>query len=134
VRNKLLIVLLLLIVAFLAGFLPQYLELRGLRAEAQTLRQSNSLAELRDLAGYLMLETTQKNYGVASGYATRFFERARQIHDQTTDSEVKQTLADILASRDSVTAGMAQGDPAVLATVQDIFRKVQTKARLQSTA
>lgn len=133
-RNKVLIGVLLLIIVFLVGYLPQYLELRSVRAELDTSRQSNALAELRDLAGYLMLETSQKNYGVAAGYASRFFERARQVHDQTADAQVKQTLAEILASRDQVTAAMAQGDPAVLTTVQDIFRKVQSKMRLQSAA
>ena len=85
---------------FWVGFLPQYLELRSVRAELTTVRQANSLAEIRDLAGYLMLETSQKNYGIASGYATRFFERARQVHEQSSDPEIRQTLEDVLAARD----------------------------------
>jgi hypothetical protein len=133
-RNKLLIGLLVVIAVFLVGFLPQYLELRSVRAELVTVKQANSLAEIRDLAGYLMLETSQKNYGIASGYATRFFERARQVHDESTDPEIRQTLEDVLAARDQVTGALAQGDPAVLAAVQDIFRKVQSKARLQRAA
>jgi hypothetical protein len=128
-RNKLLIVVVVLSVVFALGFLPQYLLLQTARAELQVARQNNLLAELRDLAGYMMLETSQKNYGIASGYATRFFELVRQVHDQTTDPKIKQTLAEILAMRDQVTAGLAQGDPAVLTLVQDIFRKVQTDVR-----
>ena len=118
-------------VVFALGFLPQYLALQTARSELQVARQNNSFASLRDLAGYMMLETSQKNYGTASGYATRFFEQARQIHDQTTDEKIKQTLADILAMRDQVIAGLAQGDPAVLTLVQDIFRTVQSDVRGQ---
>lgn len=130
-RNKLLVIIVVLSVVFTLGFLPQYLLLQTARAELAAARQNNSLAELRDLAGYMMLETSQKNYGTASGYATRFFELARQIHDQTTDPKIKQTLGEILAMRDQVIAGLAQGDPAVLTQVQDIFRKVQSDVRGQ---
>ena len=130
-RNKLLIAIIVLSVVFALGFLPQYLLLRTVRAELQSAKQANSFAELRDLAGYMMLETSQKNYGTASAHATRFFELARQTHDQTTDPAIKQTLAGILAMRDQVIAAFAQGDPAVLTLVQDIFRNVQSDVRAQ---
>lgn len=130
-RNKLLIFILVLAVVFALGFVPQYLLLQTTRAELRAAREANSFAQLRDLAGFMMLETSQKNYGTASGYATRFFNVDRQIHDQTTDPEIKQTLAEILAMRDQVIAGLAQGDPAVVTSVQDIFRKVQSDVRGQ---
>jgi hypothetical protein len=130
-RNKILIALVVLAAVFALGYLPQYLLLQTARAELQVARQNNLFAELRDLAGYMMLETSQKNYGTASGHATRFFELARQTHDQITDPKIKQTLADILAMRDQVIAALAQGDPAVLTFVQDIFRKVQSGVRAQ---
>ena len=128
-RNKLLIGFALLLAVFLSGFVPQYLELGRVRAELESARQAGVLAEVRDLAGYLALETSQKNYGTAASHATRFFDRAKQVHDTTADPRIKQTLAEVLASRDQVTAGLAKGDPAVLAPVQELFRKVQAGAR-----
>ena len=128
-RNKLILGFVLLLAVFLAGYLPLRLELTRTKAELQSARQANSLAELRDLAGYLALETSQKNYGTAASHATRFFERAQQIHDQTADPRIKQTLAEVLVSRDQITAELAKGDAAALAPVQDLFRKVQASAR-----
>lgn len=115
----------LLVVAFLAGFLPQYLKGMGLASELRAARQENHLAEIRDLAGLLYLQASRKDYGLAAATSTRFFTRAREIVDQTPDSGRRKLLEDLLSQRDQITAELAKGEPGVLPELQTLY--VQTR-------
>jgi hypothetical protein len=48
-KNWIIVVIILLIVAFLAGFAPQYIKVNRLENELSTAKQDSDLAELRDL-------------------------------------------------------------------------------------
>jgi hypothetical protein len=114
VANKRLIIEAVLVVAaFLLGYVPQYISSRRLETEVKTLRDQQAGAELRDLAAMALVQAEQKNYGLAAATAGRLFETAR-----------KNNVTAVMASRDKVTAELAKGDPAAVADLQDVYLKL----------
>ena len=93
--NKIIVVAVLFVVGFLAGFLPQYAKAKRLERELGVARQEHSLAQLRDLAGLAYLQANQKDYGLAAGTSTLFFDHTREVASQTTDSSGRKPLEDL---------------------------------------
>ena len=120
-----LVVAVLLIAAFLAGFLPQYLKGTRLANELREARQENYMAELRDLAGLVYLQASQKDYGRAAGTSTRFFERTQEVANQTPESGDRRSLEDLLSLRDKITVDLAKGEPGVLNDLQTLFLRTR---------
>jgi hypothetical protein len=129
-----LVVGVLLIVAFLAGFLPSYSKGKRLENELREARQENSLAQLRDLACLVYLQASQKDYGLAAGASTRFFDRTREVANQAPDSSVRKPLEDLLSLRDPITAESAKGDPGVLSDLQALFVKTRQATAISADA
>ena len=123
--KKIIVVVVLLIVAFSAGFLPQYAKGKRLERELGEARQENSLAHLRDLAGLAYLQASQKDYGLAGGTTRRFFDRTREVANQTPASSGRKALEDLLNLRDQITGALARGDPAVLNDLQTLWIKTR---------
>jgi hypothetical protein len=114
-----------LIVVFLAGFLPQYVKANRLDNELRQARHEYESAEIRDLAGLAYVQANQKNYGIAAETTARFFGRVREMANQTTDAAAKKSLEDLLASRDKITADLAKGDAGVMSDLQELFAKTR---------
>jgi hypothetical protein len=119
----------LVVAAFLLGFVPQYLKARDLAnqlgAERQQLnseRDKSQMDELGLLCGYVYLQTSLKNYGLAGQYSTKFFDRVRAMNGQASDSNRQAFLQLALAKRDSITQGLAKGDPSIVGALQDLFQ------------
>ena len=130
-RTKLIGGALLLLAAFLLGFVPQYRaasglrdELRSAQEEAASLRSKARLAELRDLIGLAYLESNAKNYGIARQHSTQFFTRAAQVAAETSDEGLKALLTEVSGDRDQVTAGLAEGRGAVQADIEKLARRL----------
>ena len=123
--TKIVVVVVLLIAAFSVGFLPQYAKVRSLERELGEARRENSLAELRDLAGLAYLQASQKDYGLAAGTSTRFFDRTRQVASQTPDSSGRKPLEDLMNLRDQITGALARGDAGVLNALQILVVKTR---------
>lgn len=123
--NKLIVVVVLLMVAFSAGFIPQYAKGKRLERELGEARSESSLAQLRDLAGLAYLQASQKDYGLAGATSTSFFNRAREVANQTPDSSGRKPLEDLLSLRDQITGELARGDPGVVNDLQDLFVKTR---------
>ncbi len=120
----------LIVAAFLLGFVPQYLKGRALdnqlgvvRQQLNSEREKSQMDELGLLCGRVYLETNLKNYGLASQYSTKFFDGVQAMMSQAPDSNRQSFLQETLAQRDAVTGGLAQGDPSTLSTVQDLFQR-----------
>ena len=120
----------LVVAAFLLGFVPQYLkgkdlenQLRAARQQLNLEREKSQMDELGLLCGYAYLETNLKNYGLASQYSSKFFDRVRAMMGQAPDSNRQTFLQAALAKRDSVTGGLAKGDPSTMSAVQDLFQR-----------
>ena len=123
--KKIMVVAVLLIVAFSAGFLPQYAKGKRLERELGEARQENGRAQLRDLAGLAYLQASQKDYGLAGGTSARFFDRTREVANQTPDSSGRKPLEDLLKLRDQITAELARGDPGVVNDLQTLLVKTR---------
>lgn len=133
-RDKIIVVAVLLVVVFLAGFLPSYAKANRLENELREARRDLSLAQLRDLACLAYFQANQKDYGLAAGTSTRFFDRTREAASQSPDSIVRKSLEDLLSLRDPITAGLAKGDPGVLSDLQALFVKTRQATAIPSLA
>jgi hypothetical protein len=125
VKNKVLWIVLLLIIVFLAGLLPSYVKARRLENALAGARREQTLAELRDLSSLAYFQANQKDYGLAGGTATRFFDRTQAAANQAPDAGARKPLEELLSLRDPITAGLAKGDPGVLGNLQDLFLKTR---------
>jgi len=126
----------LVVVAFLFGFVPQYLNGRDLNNQLEAVRQQlaserekSQMDELGLLCGHVYLETNLKNYGLASQYSSEFFDSVQAMMSKSPNSNRKSFLQEELAQRDSVTGGLAKGDPSTLSAVQDLFRRALENAQ-----
>jgi hypothetical protein len=124
-----------LLTTFLAGFIPQYLEKGRLQSELRTsgeqvrsLEAALRMAELRDLCGIMLLEVLQQNYGLAREHSTEYFERVRQATDDA-QNPLGPPLRDLLGRRDSITAFLAQSDPASSPEIQTLCRRTNEITR-----
>jgi len=86
VRNTIVVVGALLLVVFLVSFLAEYVKATRLSSELREARQENNMGQLRDLAAQAYFQSIQKNYGLAAGTSTRFFNRVRDVAAQMPDS------------------------------------------------
>jgi hypothetical protein len=57
----------------------------------------------------MYLEATRKNYGTAADESCVFFDAVQRAVAQTSDPIVRKALAEVLQSRDQVTAALATG-------------------------
>jgi hypothetical protein len=111
--------------AYLTGFLQERSRATALERERDELLQRMQTADDRlRMAGLLgqLLELTDqtnaRNYGEAGNLATRYFDAARDESVRVSDGAAKQALAEILASRDTVTGALARSDPSIVAELQ----------------
>ena len=128
----LLVVVVLIAAAYVAGFWPQRERISALQAENVSLQQRLEAAEARVRAGALLGElltlrevAQEMNYGQARTLASPFFEKARAEAGRTTDAGVKQALEAILAMRDTVTVALTQGDGAALGHLHEAERRLR---------
>jgi hypothetical protein len=130
--KKLLFWLILLMVGFLAGFIPQYSKSRelartasGLNDQVRACKSAEEFSRIGEAAGMMYLAATQKNYGIATGYATRMFDQAQSLAGSTQDGGIRNLLRDVLAQRDQITADLAKGNDAVISEMQPILSKLE---------
>jgi hypothetical protein len=79
------------------------------------------------------VEAEKKNFAQASSDASGLFTAMQSYSDQTPDSGVRQQLSTFLSMRDAVISGLAKGDAAVTAQLQDLFVKMQSVAASSNT-
>jgi hypothetical protein len=131
-KNKAIVAAIALIAVFLVGFVPEYVKVNRLENDLRQSRQETAGAELRDLIGFAYVQASQKNYGLAAETSSRFFNRVREVANQTQDANRRKGLEDLLVLRDSVTAALAKGDAAVMGDLQQLFVKARQVTRSSS--
>src|ERR1041384_7067059 len=125
VKNTILVAGGLVVIAYLAGFLPGYMKGQRLEEEVRLARQHSRMAEVRDLAGLAYLQASQKNYGMAAGTCARFFQLVPEVAAAEPAGPVRKGLEDLMGGPDQITAELANGDPAVLNDLQNLFLKTR---------
>jgi hypothetical protein len=144
--KKLLLILVLVLLggAYLAGYWPQHKLLRS--AQDSNLQMQQELASVQAVARVCRLEndllallgqTEQQNYGEARNLSNVFFDDVRREADRPQNAAFKSDLESLLAQRDTVTAGLARTDAAtltalrqMLAQMQQLLQKLSTGANL----
>lgn len=99
-----------LALAFLLGFVPQYLQKRQAQRELAVSIEKLKLSELRDLAGLMLLESLRQNYGDARDYSSQYFDKLREISEGVNNPTLKMSLQKLLNDRDRVTAALSTAD------------------------
>ena len=120
----LLAVLVLLALAFLAGYVPPTLEAR--RVE-QTLRKTEvdlQMANLHRQVGVAALEAQRMNYQLSAQAAARFFDGCRRVVESGAFASQPRTATALSAyagRRDEVMGLLALGSPEATAELSGIF-------------
>ncbi|HTW67029.1 MAG TPA: hypothetical protein VME17_20560 [Bryobacteraceae bacterium] len=117
-----------ILVFYLAGFLPEYIRAHTLQGRVDQADLQLETCRVLDLSGMTFLETSLKNYGLASRYSSRWFNAAKALASQTKSAELRQALASGLARRDTITAQLARGDEAAYGSVQAAYQALLTYA------
>lgn len=79
----------------------------------QQITKAGNVARVAHLENELLAlldQAAAQNYGEAQKLSGRFFDEVRVEADRPTSAPYRQTLEDILARRDAVTAGLARAD------------------------
>ncbi len=123
--KKVLIIGGLLVVAFLAGYVPLCLKNNDLQSKAAALEGDLKYAGLRLEAGMVLVEVEKGDFGRARTRSTRFFDGVREYSDSSADATKKTALQGILKHRDAVTASLAALDPGVAVTLRSICESME---------
>lgn len=110
------------VIAFLAGYVPEHSQLRHDEAQIANLNVKLKLAQLRTLAGTLYLQTSERNYGLAAQTSSQFFDRLHSLVDLVDDPKLKQMLVELSKSQGQITTGLSNGDPGVLPKVAALLQ------------
>src|SRR5437773_623026 len=117
----------LLLGGFLLGFVPEYRKNRELAAQLEgpqkiidALKLQVELGELRDDAGLMFLELSRQNYGLARDHATAYYNKLNDLISQSHDENLKKSLTELSASRDSLATNLATATPNALTVAQPI--------------
>ena len=131
-RVSLVLGVLLIAGAYLAGFWPERQRLAAARSEMQALEQRASASEARVRLGEVLGQllsladaVDNQNYGDAAKRASAYFDRVQSEAGKATSPAVRAVLEGIESTRDSVIAGLAKAEPAV----RDILRQQELAIR-----
>jgi hypothetical protein len=117
-RNLIIVISVLLLAAFLAGYFPQYQRASALEAEltqaqnrVQSLQREGQLMRSRELAHLMHLETAKRNYGLATQHAETFFSHLQSLQAEVQDETLRKGLSEVYAQREAVIADLSQAAP-----------------------
>jgi hypothetical protein len=123
-RNRIVLWAVLLIAAFLAGYVPQRLKISRFETGLAAAMRQNQQLQLRDFAGLAYVQAAQRNYGLAGQTCTQFFNQV-QAMAVSAEGTQKQDLDGIFGFRDKVTAELARGDAGALDDLQNVYLKTR---------
>ncbi len=134
--TKLLFAAIVLAAAYLAGFVPSYLENRRLTAkvgdlQARLAQVSGQLqiSTLRNQLGMILIEVEQNNFGTAREKSSHFFDGLRQVMPDQTDPQVRERLEAMLARRDEMTSDLTSLNSESPAKIRKLFVEFPQPAR-----
>jgi hypothetical protein len=139
--RKAIIVLILLVAAFAAGYLPKYFELSSVQQERQTerqrldeilesTRQELRLALLQGRLAMILVEAERSNFGTAREHSTAFFDALNETIAAESNDARRTSLSAIAQTRDQVTAGLAASDATVAQTLRELFLRLSADAKV----
>ena len=120
-------IVVLAVVAYVAGYWPEYQRRVALEGEVASLRAERDDLDARVRAGRLLgslLNVTEAvsamNFGQAQTLSSAFFDDVRAEEARAEGGSMGAMLAAIQQSRDVVTSALARGDAAVITTLRSM--------------
>jgi uncharacterized protein HemX len=113
--GRILLVLFLLAAAFAGGYVPQWLQLRNVRAELTTADLQLRLANAHRRLATASHEAQRNNYASAAQSAGQFFDECATLartEEFTAEPRTRVALLGYVEQRDPVMAMLAAADPA----------------------
>ena len=110
--------------AFLAGFVPGRIEQDRLQERLQTTALDLELSNLHRHLGVAALEAQRNNFTTAATAAGAFFEGCSQLAQRNVlvkEPRTQTALSGYAAQRDSVMVQLAQADPTVAARLAELY-------------
>jgi hypothetical protein len=122
---KLLVFVVVIAVAYIAGYLPQRQMRKASEQQLQQMREQfdrlQSLVRMARLENQLLTvieQTGAQNYGTAQELSKQFFDDVREQLNRNSNPAAQPVLQRVLETRDLVTSGLARAD----ASVQDSLK------------
>jgi len=107
-----LLTLILLAIAFGAGYVPQWIELRRLRAESERLSLDLRLANLHRRLGMATYEAQRNNFASAAEQARIFFDQCvSTVPFVSAEPRTSAALGSYAGQRDEIMTLLAAADP-----------------------
>src|SRR2546426_9972269 len=107
-RVHMMLWVILLIIGFLLGFVPEYRKNRDLETQLESpkktidaLKLQVQMGELRDAAGLMLLELSRQNYGLARDHAMDYYSKLQSLINESQDESLKKSLAELSATQGS---------------------------------
>jgi hypothetical protein len=135
-RGRIILWVVLVLGAFLLGFVPEYLKNRELRSQVQDgqktldgMQLQVQLGQLRDGAYLMAFEASRQNFGLARDHATQFYNKLTETINSVQDPVLKKSLEELAATRDATMQELAAPTPASLALLQSVVLKTVDATR-----
>jgi hypothetical protein len=117
----------LLLGGFLIGFVPEYSKNRDLRTQMENpqktidaLRLQIRLDELRDEIGLTYVEASRQNFGLAREHASNYYNKLKDLLDETSDPALKKSLTDLAATQDAVVTSLSTASANSVTVLQPV--------------
>ncbi|MEZ5353405.1 MAG: hypothetical protein R2762_12275 [Bryobacteraceae bacterium] len=118
--KRVLLPIILAAVAFLAGFVPQFLAKRDVDTKLAQVSALSDQRLLRLQLATLIVEVEQGRSAQARDLSTQFFDHLHQV-TETARPEVVPTLKALLDHRDDITSGLTAGNPGMADQLRSMF-------------
>jgi len=120
------LVIVLVGLAYLAGYWPEHQRRVALDKEVTRLQvelaEAQARVRLGGLLGQLLAAedaVSAQNYGQAQALSSKFFDAVRAEATRTVDGSFKDALEKVASMRDPVTASLTRGDPQALTQLRE---------------
>jgi hypothetical protein len=124
----------LLLIVFLLGFVPMWLQSRDYSSRLSTAEHQLTLARIQDSLSSTVIDARRGDYELARQSASNFFNSLRAETDRGIESTLsptqKEGVQPLYAGRDEIITLLARGDPASADRLSDLYvsyRKIMNK-------
>ena len=120
----------LVIIGFLLGFVPEYQKNRDLQTQLQdpqktiaALQLRVQMGELRDAASLMLLELSRQNFGLARDYSDQYYSKLKDAIDTVQDPTLKKSLEQLTTTRESLAGPLAEANATAMTAAQVVVSK-----------
>ncbi len=110
--------------AFLAGYVPGRLQEARLSRELATAQDRNRVLSLQSNLAIVLIDVEESNFGIARERASAFFDELRDVVPTVSDQRLREQLQSVLGRRDEINSELTALRPEVAAKLRSIFKSL----------